>query len=464
MAEEKRRHKKRGNGEGSIKVRKDGRYEVAVTDPATGKRSSAYTKTNAEAERLRRRMTVRAEDGDVVIGSGAILTAYTESWLADRAGRRRRPSTVREYEYRLRKWVLPKLGATRVRNLTVTQVEDLLDDLVAQGLAEGTVKSIRNALPAVLQDAARARHLTANVARTAQMPEFPESGDHTAKMPTGAQVVALLEAARDSELEDLLVLIVGTGARIGEALAMQWADVNLDLGLWCVRRTITRDRSGRAILGSRTKSGPKQGSRPGSRRPRPLRRQKAAVARLQISAVHWESHDLVFPSSIGTPQDPHNVRRVFKRIGATVGFDGSFHALRHWFASLAVTVMPDVTVSKILGHARTSTTTDLYAHLRASDPVSCSAKVFSSRCVPGRCRVNCRQTGRGSWLVFTSGGAGLGVVRREPAHVGPRLGGCAESSSCPQEFYRPLRAVHPAPGLTTPRRVRRRPRPRPSRP
>ena len=309
------------------------------------------------------------------MGSGATLTAYTESWLADQAGRRRRPSTVREYEYRLRKWVLSKLGATRVRNLTVTQVEDLLDDLMEQGLAEGTVKSIRNALAAVLQDAVRARHLTANVARTAQMPEFPESGDQTAKMPTDAQVVALLEAARDSDLEDLLVLIVGTGVRIGEALAMQWSDVNLDLGLWCVRRTITRDRSGRAILGSRTKNGPSREVVLGPEVVAALRRQKAAVARLQIAAVHWESHDLVFPSAIGTPQDPHNVRRVFKRIGATVGFDGSFHALRHWFASLAVTVVPDVTVSKILGHARTSTTTDLYAHLRASDAAKAAVAV-----------------------------------------------------------------------------------------
>lgn len=149
-------------------------------------------------------MTVRAEDGGVVMGSGATLNAYTEAWLADRAGRRRRPSTVREYEYRLRKWVLPHLGAARLRTLTVTQVEDLLDDLVEQGLAEGTVKSIRNALAALLQDAVRARHLSANVARTAQMPEFPDSGDRLPNVPTDAQVVALLEAARGSEIEGLL--------------------------------------------------------------------------------------------------------------------------------------------------------------------------------------------------------------------------------------------------------------------
>jgi integrase len=103
-------------------------------------------------------------------------------------------------------------------------------------------------------------------------------------MPTDAQVVVLLEAARDSDLEDLLVLIVGTGARIGEALAMQCSDVNLDLGLGCVRRTITRDRSGRAILGPRTKNVPSREVVLGPEVVAALRRQKAAVASLQIAA------------------------------------------------------------------------------------------------------------------------------------------------------------------------------------
>jgi integrase len=75
----------------------------------------------------------------------------------------------------------------------------------------------------------------------------------------------------------------------------------------------------------------------------------------------------VFPTSIGTARDPHNARTVLKPLAVASGFPGSFHALRHWFASIAVTLAPDVTVSKVLGHARTSTTTDLYAHLRASD-------------------------------------------------------------------------------------------------
>ncbi len=91
------------------------------------------------------------------------------------------------------------------------------------------------------------------------------------------------------------------------------------------------------------------------------------VTKIQVKSAYWQDCDLAFPTSIGTAQDPHNLRRALKPLAMEAGFPGSFHALRHWFASIAVTLVPDVTVAKVLGHARTSTTTDLYSHLRASD-------------------------------------------------------------------------------------------------
>ncbi len=62
-----------------------------------------------------------------------------------------------------------------------------------------------------------------------------------------------------------------------------------------------------------------------------------------------------------------NVRKTLSPLAASCGFPGSFHALRPRYASVAVTMAPDVTVSKVLGHAKTATTTDLYSHLRSND-------------------------------------------------------------------------------------------------
>lgn len=366
-SEEVERKRKRGNGEGSIYLRKDGRHEVSVFDPATNRRKRAYVKSEAEAKRLLRRMNSQADSGLPVLDAGATVTTYASAWLADRAGRRRRESTVREYECRLTKYVLPTLGRMRLRRVSVVDVEGLLDHLASSRLARGTVMSIRNAFGAMLQDAVRARHPSVNVSRLAQMPEVGESDRAQLETPTDDQVRALVARSRGTDLEAVVAVCVGTGARIGEVLAMRWADVDLDVGVWLVARTLTRGRDGSTQIGLRTKTGRSREVAITQGLVEALRAQRKVVAKMRTKSAYWQDCDLAFPTSIGTAQDPHNVRRALKPLAIEVGFPGSFHALRHWFASIAVTMVPDVTVARVLGHARTSTTTDLYSHPRASD-------------------------------------------------------------------------------------------------
>lgn len=366
---------KRGNGEGSISLRKDGRYEIAVVDPATGQRKRAYAKTDAEAKRVLRRMNGKADAGEPVLDAGATVKAYADLWIKDRAGRRRRESTVREYGYRMDHYIIPTLGKMRLKEVTVVDVEDLLDALVSKGLSRGTVIAIRNALAGMLQDAVRSRHLAVNVARIAQLPEIGTSDSTPVEIPTDEQVKALVTQCSGTELATIVAVCIGTGARIGEVLAMRWTDIDFDLGIWRVSRTLTRDLAGSAVIGQRTKTGH---SREVALSPDvivDLRRQRTTVAKGKVKSAYWQEHDLVFPTSIGTVQDPNNVRRTLKPLATAAGFPGSFHALRHWFASIAVTMFPDVTVSKVLGHVRTSTTTDLYSHLRSSDAAQIAVAV-----------------------------------------------------------------------------------------
>lgn len=365
--------KGRGNGEGSIRLRADGRYEVRVTDPRTGQRRSAFTRSEAEAKRLLRRMAVRADDGDSVLDSGLSLDRYVEAWLEERAGKRRAESTVREYGYRLDKWVLPILGRMRLREVTVVDVEDMLDALADQGLSEGTLKAIRNALAAVFTDAQRARQVTSNPARVAQLPERGNRGSGTGRRvtPTDAQVAALVEACQEQgDLEAMVVLLAGTGCRIGEALGALWDDMDLRAGVWTVGRTVTRDAANRVVLGSATKT------RAGRTLPltdevvAALKVQRRAVTEARLASPVWvEDHGaLVFPSSIGTVQDPHNVRSRFRVVAHECGFPGTPHSLRHWYTTTAMALKtPEAVVARILGHASVGTTRDVYTHLRHED-------------------------------------------------------------------------------------------------
>jgi integrase len=68
-----------------------------------------------------------------------------------------------------------------------------------------------------------------------------------------------------------------------------------------------------------------------------LRRQKVRQAEEKIAAVAWwQENGLVFPSSIGTPMNRHNLfRRYFKPLLKKAGLpDIVFHDLRHTFATI----------------------------------------------------------------------------------------------------------------------------------
>src|SRR5262249_34900298 len=79
----------------------------------------------------------------------------------------------------------------------------------------------------------------------------------------------------------------------------------------------------------------------------------------------WHDRSLVFTTRIGTPLEPRNVYRDFKRILLKAGVpDQRFQDLRHAAASLLLAqgVHPRV-VMELLGHSRISLTMEIYSHV-----------------------------------------------------------------------------------------------------
>lgn len=357
---------KRGDGEGTVYERADGRWEARVKDPVTGKRRSVYGATRAEARRRLHEMQDRKRGGLIVLDSNSTVEALADWWLAGPVKRRRQESTVREYERRLRSYVIPAIGAIKLSQLTVLHVEDMLDALAESGLARSSLQGTKNALSAMLADAVRTRSIAVNVASGAMLPDVAPrpSKPHA----TVDQVAALLESADGSVLHDLLVVLAFTGVRIGEALGAAWSDIDLDLPVWRVGRTTTLDRAGRLIVRDRTKTGDARILPLPPAAVEALRSQKLAVAaqRLRVGP-NWQENGLVFPSAVGTPQDPRNLRKPFRDLASACGFPGSFHELRHFYASVSATEVSIASLSKILGHKRQATTTDTYGHLYPGD-------------------------------------------------------------------------------------------------
>lgn len=163
----------------------------------------------------------------------------------------------------------------------------------------------------------------------------------------------------------LWLVYLGTGMRRGEALGLRWKDVDFERGTLSVCQTVGMVR-GQA----KTKPMPKNDS---SRRTiavdptimEALREHQLKQEEHKRSARTWTENELVFPSAVGTPINPNNLARGYLQLVAKAGVPRiRIHDTRHTHVTLAVLAGAQLgAVSKRVGHARTSTTADLYAHV-----------------------------------------------------------------------------------------------------
>ena len=275
-----------------------------------------------------------------------------DDWLA--GGLSGRSDRTRELYRDTVKPLREPLGDIKLRELTAGDVQQTLDGLALR-LSTRTLQILRNCLERAIRHAEIRDLVGCNVAAVVKPPRG--TAGRPSKSLTFGQAQALLLASRDSRLHAYAVLLVMTGLRTEELRALQWSEVDLDIGTVAVYRAarVTGDMKTRK---SRRMLGLPQLAVAALREHRKCQ----AADRLKAGAL-WQDHDLVFASSIGTPLDRHNVLREFKKVteAAGLGADWVPRELRHTFVSLLSSDgMPIEDIADLVGHKGTMTTETVY--------------------------------------------------------------------------------------------------------
>lgn len=277
---------------------------------------------------------------------------------------RRSPGTLDIYRSIYRRHVRPALADLRVREITTPVVDRALG--VIKQRSSSRARTAKIVISGVMKLAARHGAIAYNpvreVARIDSEPRRPPRSLTAAERTAWLDAVEQSAKARDWDLPDLTRMMLATGVRIGEALAVGWSEVDLDEGVVDVRWRLVR-RTGVGLLRlPSTKSG-----RKGERLvPIPswgltmLKRRRLAIG---------PGVEAVFPDSLGGWRDPANVRRVWRQVRDDAELDGLVsHTLRKTVASFLDDA--NVTVRKIsdqLGHSKISMTQDRYLGRRLTD-------------------------------------------------------------------------------------------------
>lgn len=228
---------RRGNGEGSIIRRSDGRWCAALSLEG-GRRKFIYGRTRHEvATRMAMALTDR-EQGLLVTGRRQTLGQFLVRWLQDSVKPTVRPKTYASYSQLLRIHILPALGAVPLAKLDPPRVQRFLNDKLAEGrLSARTIQYLHAVLRAALGQAMKWRLVSMNVATLVDPPRAVRR-EVRALSPTEAR--AVLEATRGDWLEALYTLALAVGLRQGEALGLHWKDVDLEAGILRVRAALQR--------------------------------------------------------------------------------------------------------------------------------------------------------------------------------------------------------------------------------
>ncbi len=354
--------RKRGRGEGSIFQRKDGRWAgfvtLGYTPDGRQRKKWVYGRTRQEVAEKLARLLPKAWTGTVPDPTGLKLGDWLLHWVEERALRKGlRPTTIRNY--RVYMGHLEPILRIPLTRLTSLQLRAFFADLAH--FSPSHRRHIYQFLRAALRDAVRTDLIPSNPMDAVDPPEG--GAVRPARAWTPEEVARFLEASKDHRLHTLFRLMLATGLRIGEALALRWEDWEGDR-LW-VRHTLRRD----GTLGP-----PKT---PGSMGYLYLDSDtQAALAewqkRLQAEreqAEDWQEHGLIFPSRRGTPLEYRNVLRAFTELQAKAGVTPiNLHGLRHTYTSLALRAgLPPKVVAARLRHKDVKLTLQVYQQLMDED-------------------------------------------------------------------------------------------------
>lgn len=348
--------KRRSNGEGSYPRLKDGRIRPVLTvtapDGTSRRRWFPAVATMREARAAVAEYR-RAEAQNLKAGEHLTVGQYIDRWLLTRAVARGGASTVAGYEDALAR-LRPELGGVPLRELAPVQIQAAIARLTAEGYAPLTIRQTRSVLSTVLNDARRDRLIASNPVPDTTPPRAPRRPPDTFTAAQAGRLIADAEARGDPDWP-LWALLVTTGLRVGEALGLRWADINLVAATLTVDGKVTRNEGPpKRVTIAKSAS---------SHRTLPLT--PAACRALRDQWTRSGSNELVFPSIKGRPQNAGVVRQHYYRALLAAGLPQVRpHGGRHTAATLHLRAGTALkVVSEMLGHRSIVTTANVYQHV-----------------------------------------------------------------------------------------------------
>ena len=324
--------RKRKNGEGTLRKRKDGRWEgrIVVAYDENGLTKTKNVTAKSKSECLEKLDKLKTECG-IVSGkarSDMPFGDWIDLWYKTYSKPSLRITIQLCYEQRIYKHIIPKLGKIPLNKLQQSDLQQFYAylkkngrltkvELYGAGLSDRMVRSCHTTCRTALEKAVNEGLIYANPAIGCKLP--PKKAGEM-KVLTHEEMQRFLIQAKENDFYELALLELATGMRRGEISALKWSDLNFKTGELHIQRQVYHVAGGLHISSPKTKSSDRTIILPMS-----------VVNVLREHKANTDS-EWIFPSPVkdGEPIDPQSVYRKMRKVLERAQCKQiRFHDLRH---------------------------------------------------------------------------------------------------------------------------------------
>ena len=324
----------------------------------------------AATRELKAKIADRSAPTGDLINPDMRISQVAEIWLSlYRAEQRSEATTANEYQRILDNVINPAIGSIRLREATAGRLERLIRSQETHSRRKKTKTVLKMMLDAaVIDDAIPANPVSSTSRLRGQRNEVQALSMEDLDAVRSA-VDAWMSKKRSgpkssADMPDIIDLLLATGCRIGEVLALRWTDIDLSATPPTVAISGTiKTETGK---GTYRKAKPKSDASK-----RTIALPPFAVAVLMRRRVEQppNNQNAVFATRNGTWHQVGNIERRWRTIRADAGLDWvTPHTFRKTVATMIDRLVDSDTAARVLGHSSSAITKEYYIEKDRSAP------------------------------------------------------------------------------------------------
>lgn len=324
----------------------------------------------AAVRELKTKIADRSAPSGDLIGPDMRISQVADIWLSlYRAEQRSEATTANEYQRIIENVINPAIGNIRLREATAGRLERLIRSQDSHSRRKKTKTVLKMMFDAAVIDDALPANPVSSTSRLRGQKKDVQALSVEDLNAVRSAVDSWMTKKRpgpkpNQDMPDIIDLLLATGCRIGEVLAIRWTDIDLS----ATPPTVSISGTIKTETGKGTYRKPKPKSDASKRT---IALPPFAVDVLMRRRVEQRSnhYNAVFATRNGTWHQVGNIERRWRTIRADTGFDWvTPHTFRKTVATLIDRLVDSDTAARVLGHSSDAITKEFYIEKDRTTP------------------------------------------------------------------------------------------------